>query len=74
MYATRRSRKTLTNRLKGLMKGLVSSNHNCFVPGRQITDNVVIYQEVLHSMWRKKKGDGTMMIKNDLEKSYDRLS
>ena len=63
--------KTLTNRLNGLMKGLVSSNHNSFVHGRQITDNVIIYQEVLHSMRKNKKGKGTMMIRIALEKSYD---
>ena len=66
--------KTLTNRLKGIMKDLVSPNQNSFVPGRQITDNVIIYQEVLHSMPKNKKGKDTMMIRIDLEKAYDRLS
>ena len=40
-----------------------------------MTDNILIYQEVLHSMHtRQKKGRGIMVIKVDLEKAYDHLS
>ena len=67
--------KTLTNRLKEIMPSITAQNQSSFVPGRQITDNILIYQEVLHSMrTRQKKGKGIMMIKVDLEKAYDRLS
>lgn len=44
------------------------------MPGRQITNNIVIAEEVIHSMRSKRKGKGIMAIKIHLEKAYDRLS
>ena len=41
---------------------------------RQIFDNVIIYQEVLHTMLCKRGGKGFMTLKIGLEKVYDRLS
>ena len=66
--------KTLMNRLKEIMPSLVAPNQRSFVPNRQIIDNVIIYQEILHSMRKKLKGKRIMLIKLDLEKAYDRLS
>ena len=43
------------------------------MPERQIVDNITIFQEVLHSMW-KQNSTGPMLIKVDLEKAYDCLS
>ncbi|KAH9751258.1 putative ribonuclease H protein [Citrus sinensis] len=45
-----------------------------FVPGRHITENIIIAQEVIHTMRRKSGKIGQMLIKVDLEKAYDRLS
>lgn len=42
--------KALVNRLKPFLPNIVSPSQASFVPGRQIIDNVVIVQEVLHSM------------------------
>ena len=66
--------KTLTNRLKEFMPSISAQNQSSFVPERQIIDNILIYQEVLHSMRTQKQGKGIMMIKVDLEKAYDWLS
>lgn len=63
--------KAIVNRLKPLLAGLIPTQFS-FV-GRQITDNVVIVQETLHTMRRKKGCMGTMIIKLDLDKAYDRL-
>ena len=52
------------NRLKELMPVLTSQNQCSFVPKRQVSDYIVIYQEVLH----------TMRNKIDLEKAYDLLA
>ena len=65
--------KAIVNRIKPLMPKLTSCTQTSFVPGRQITDNIVIVQEVLHTMKRKKGGKGLMTIKIDFEKAYDRL-
>ena len=64
----------MTNRLKEIMSSVIALNQSSFVHGRQITDNIIIYQEVLHSMRTKKSGKSFMTIKIDLEKAYDRLS
>lgn len=66
--------KTLTNRFKKAMKELVGPHQSSFVPGRHITDNIITYQEVLNNMRNSRGGKGTMVIKIDLEKAYDRLS
>ncbi|RDX83613.1 putative ribonuclease H protein, partial [Mucuna pruriens] len=39
----------------------------------RVTDNVVITQEIFHSMHKKKGKSGFMIVKVDLEKAYDRL-
>ena len=43
------------------------------MPERQIGDNIVVIQEIMHSMRPKKGKKGWMAIKIDLEKAYDRL-
>ncbi|XP_010473926.1 PREDICTED: uncharacterized protein LOC104753360 [Camelina sativa] len=44
-----------------------------FIPGRLSTDNIVVVQEAVHSMKRKKGRKGWMLLKLDLEKAYDRI-
>lgn len=44
-----------------------------FVPGRKGIDNVVIAQELLYTLDRKKGREGYMAIKVDLEKAYGRM-
>lgn len=45
--------KLLVNRIKPLLPRLISNTQGSFVPGRQITDNIIIMQEVIHTMKRK---------------------
>ncbi|GMI86798.1 hypothetical protein HRI_002349100 [Hibiscus trionum] len=65
--------KTLVNRLKKFLPKWVSANQVSFVPGRNITDNIILAQEIIHSMSIKSGKEGFMAIKVDLEKAYDRL-
>lgn len=65
--------KIFANRLKPLMEKLVKENRTSFIPGRQASDNMVILQEIMHSMRRKTSRKGVMAIKVDLEKAYDRI-
>lgn len=66
--------KVLANRLKFLLPDLIATTQSSFVPKRQITDNIILVQEVIHSMHKKRTGKGIMMLKLDLEKAYDRLN
>ncbi|XP_031099664.1 uncharacterized protein LOC116003863 [Ipomoea triloba] len=66
--------KAMTNRLKEISKNLIGQHQTSFVPGRLITDNILVFQEVLHSMKYKQGAKGWMIVKLDLEKAYDRLS
>lgn len=52
---------------------VTSNTQTSFVPGRQITGNIVIVKEVIHTMKRKQGEKGFMAIKIDFEKAYDRL-
>lgn len=56
------------------MKKLVAPTQCSFVPGGHSSDNIIIVQEVIHSMKRRKGLKGFMAIKVDPEKAYDRLS
>ncbi|CAA0841754.1 Unknown protein, partial [Striga hermonthica] len=66
--------KVLTEQLKPILPDIVNLAQASFVPGRQISDNILVAQEVLHSLRRKTGRRGFMLIKVDLEKAYDFLS
>ena len=55
------------------MDGAVGKHQSSFIAGRQSCDNIIVAQEVIHSMKKKTGRVGWMMVKVDLEKAYDRL-
>ncbi|KAJ0267106.1 Reverse transcriptase domain-containing protein [Hirschfeldia incana] len=65
--------KAMVGRLKGVMQKLIGPAQSSFIPGRLSADNIVIVQEAVHSMRRKKGQKGWMFLKLDLEKAYDML-
>lgn len=66
--------KVLANRMKLMLDKVVSPNQSAFIPGRLISDNIMVSFEVLHYLKRKRIGkDGYMAVKLDMSKAYDRV-
>lgn len=64
----------LANQLKEMIDHLISENQSAFIPGRLISDNIMISYEIMHYMKRKTKGKkGWMTLKLDMSKDYDRV-
>lgn len=63
--------KVIANRVKRVIGDLVGGYQASFISGRQTTDNIVIAQEVLHSLRSNKSKRGRMIVKIDVEKAYD---
>ncbi|KAH9730036.1 reverse transcriptase domain-containing protein [Citrus sinensis] len=66
--------KMLANRMKLVLGEIISDSQSAFVPGRAITDNILISTEIIHYLKRKKQGKaGTAALKIDMSKAYDRV-
>jgi hypothetical protein len=66
--------KTIANRLKLVLDKIISPFQTAFMPGRLITDNILVAYEALYTMSTRMKGKkGYMAIKLDMSKAYDRV-
>ena len=61
--------KVLANRLKKAVGKVVSTTHNAIVKCRQILDAVLIANEAIDSLLKRK--DKEILCKLDIEKAYD---
>lgn len=59
--------------MKHLIPTLVSPSQTAFISGRRGTDNVIVAQELVYTLEKKKGHQGYMIIKIDLEKVFDRM-
>ncbi|XP_073051339.1 uncharacterized protein [Primulina eburnea] len=64
--------KLLYSRLRDVVERLVSPNQSGFVPGRMISDNILLAQELTHSIALPTRG-GNVILKLDMAKAYDRV-
>ncbi|CAA7045137.1 unnamed protein product [Microthlaspi erraticum] len=61
-------------RLKVLLPRLISETQSAFVPGRLISDNILIDQEMFHGLRTNKACKRKFMaVKTDMSKAYDRV-
>lgn len=66
--------KVIANRSKKVLEVVILDTQSAFLPGRLISDNIMISFEVMHYLKRKKFGkEGYMALKLDMSKAYDRI-
>lgn len=66
--------KCLVNRLRPFLDELISETQSAFIPGRMITDNVIIAFECFHKIQHERNPlDTHCAYKLDLAKAYDRV-
>lgn len=64
--------KVFANRLQKILPVMISKEQSAFVPGRNISDNVLVTFELIHFMKRKTSGvTGEVALKLDISKAYD---
>ena len=62
----------LANRLKYILPAIISPTQSAFVPGRLITNNILVAYETLYTMHVRKKGKkGLIALKLYISKVYD---
>lgn len=66
--------KVLINRLKQILPHIISNNQSVFMPRCLITDDIIVAYETLHFMkTRQKLHKGSMTVKLDISKAYNKL-
>lgn len=66
--------KVVANRLKRILVVVINELQSAFVPGRLITNNVLVAFETMHCIDQRKKGkEALMAIKLNMSKAYDRV-
>ncbi|GKB27910.1 aspartic peptidase, partial [Tanacetum coccineum] len=65
--------KILTNRIIDGIKEVISDNQSAFIPGRRISDNILITQELMHN-YDRDRGPPRCAFKVDIQKAYDTVN
>lgn len=65
--------KIINQRLKVCLDSIISPFQASFVLGRQIQDNIIIRQEIMHIMKKTRRKLGFFAMKIDIEKAYGRI-
>ncbi|KAL0326477.1 UNVERIFIED_CONTAM: hypothetical protein Sangu_1725700 [Sesamum angustifolium] len=64
----------IANRMKPILDRIISPSQSAFVPGRLISDNILLAFELNHFLNSKSRGEqGWMALKLDVSKAYDKV-
>ncbi|XP_039135720.1 uncharacterized protein LOC120273142 [Dioscorea cayenensis subsp. rotundata] len=66
--------KVLAARLKIVLPELIGPEHTGFLAGRSTVDNILVVQEIVHSMETDKTSPPRMLLKVDIEKAFDTIN
>eukprot|EP00253_Pinus_taeda_P007220 PITA_07220 len=64
--------KVIANRLKSILPNLISEEQSGYVEGRQILDNILLAQEMVHTLQTRKIAG--MLMQMDLSKAFDKVN
>ncbi|GJV54642.1 sugar transport protein 13 [Tanacetum coccineum] len=62
--------KIIANRIKHSLKTIISPIQSAFIPGRSITDNILLTQELMYN-YHLERGTPRCAFKVDIQKAYD---
>lgn len=62
--------KIIANRIKDSLNDVVSENQSAFIPGRRISDNLLLTQEIMKG-YHLNRGVSRCAFKVDIQKAYD---
>lgn len=65
--------KVIASRLKIILPDVIGPSQSAFIPGRQISDNILLSQELLHN-YHLNTGSARCALKVDLKKAFDTIS
>ncbi|OMO49818.1 reverse transcriptase [Corchorus capsularis] len=65
--------KVIVNRMRPILQRIIGPYQNSFLAGRSTSDNILIAQEVIHTLSNLKGRKGAMVTKIDLQKAYDNV-
>ncbi|WVZ70244.1 hypothetical protein U9M48_018924 [Paspalum notatum var. saurae] len=64
---------SLAKRIKNHLPSYIHASQAAFIPGRHITSNILLAQEITHSFSLKNWNQQAFMLKIDLAKAFDRI-
>lgn len=66
--------KLLSNRLKKILQLIIYKSQSALITSQLITDSIIVAYEALHTKKTRMKGkDGSMALKLDISKAYDKI-
>lgn len=63
--------KLLAKKMQPFMNSIISHAQTAFIPGREISENIILLREIIHSFEKKNSNSYSFAFKADLAKAFD---